>query len=92
MEWIHRISADVEIRLINADGSQAEISGNGTRCVAAYISANAEGKNSFDTDRGGHEDLRLDFAAASPSTSLKLKWAKLRYRRSSSVENSRSGR
>jgi diaminopimelate epimerase len=32
-------AADVEIRLINADGSEAEISGNGTRCVAAYISA-----------------------------------------------------
>ena len=30
-------SADVEIRLINADGSAAEISGNGTRCVAAYV-------------------------------------------------------
>ena len=30
-------SADVEIRLINADGSPAEISGNGTRCVAAYL-------------------------------------------------------
>jgi len=32
-------AADVEIRLINADGSEAEISGNGTRCVAAYICA-----------------------------------------------------
>jgi len=31
--------ADVEIRLINADGSDAEISGNGTRCVAAYVCA-----------------------------------------------------
>jgi diaminopimelate epimerase len=30
-------SADVEIRLLNADGSEAEISGNGTRSVAAYI-------------------------------------------------------
>jgi diaminopimelate epimerase len=29
--------ADVHIRLINADGSEAEISGNGTRCVAAYL-------------------------------------------------------
>ena len=29
--------ADIEIRLINADGSEAEISGNGTRCVAAYL-------------------------------------------------------
>jgi len=32
-------TADVEIRLINADGSPAEISGNGTRCVAAYVCA-----------------------------------------------------
>ncbi len=38
VEWLHpHASADVEIRLINADGSEAEISGNGTRCVAAYI-------------------------------------------------------
>jgi diaminopimelate epimerase len=38
VEWmLPHFSADVEIRLINADGSPAEISGNGTRCVAAYI-------------------------------------------------------
>lgn len=38
VEWIApHFTADVEIRLINADGSPAEISGNGTRCVAAYI-------------------------------------------------------
>jgi diaminopimelate epimerase len=38
VEWmLPHVSADVEIRLINADGSEAEISGNGTRCVAAYI-------------------------------------------------------
>jgi len=38
VEWMYPHSAaDVEIRLINADGSEAEISGNGTRCVAAYI-------------------------------------------------------
>ena len=38
VEWMSpHASADVEIRLINADGSEAEISGNGTRCVAAYI-------------------------------------------------------
>ena len=30
-------SADIEVHLINADGSEAEISGNGTRCVAAYL-------------------------------------------------------
>jgi diaminopimelate epimerase len=40
VEWMSpHFSADVEIRLINADGSEAEISGNGTRCVAAYVAA-----------------------------------------------------
>jgi len=29
--------ADVKARLINSDGSEAEVSGNGTRCVAAEI-------------------------------------------------------
>ena len=40
VEWMYPHStADLEIRLINADGSKAEISGNGTRCVAAYVCA-----------------------------------------------------
>jgi diaminopimelate epimerase len=40
VEWMRpHTTADVEIRLINADGSEAEISGNGTRCVAAYLCA-----------------------------------------------------
>jgi len=40
VEWMFpHFSADVEVRLINADGSPAEISGNGTRCVAAYVCA-----------------------------------------------------
>jgi diaminopimelate epimerase len=38
VEWmLSHASADVEIDLINADGSAAEISGNGTRCAAAYL-------------------------------------------------------
>lgn len=38
VEWMSpHFSADVEVHLINADGSLAEISGNGTRCVAAYL-------------------------------------------------------
>jgi diaminopimelate epimerase len=38
VEWMFpHFSADAEIRLINADGSAAEISGNGTRCAAAYL-------------------------------------------------------
>jgi diaminopimelate epimerase len=37
VEWVMPSSdSDVAIRLINADGSEAEISGNGTRCVAAW--------------------------------------------------------
>ena len=40
VEWmLPHFSADLEIRLINADGSSAEISGNGTRCAAAYVCA-----------------------------------------------------
>jgi diaminopimelate epimerase len=39
VEWITEedgSEADLTARLINADGSEAEISGNGTRCVAAW--------------------------------------------------------
>src|SRR5215470_14756412 len=38
VEWLFPAqNADIRARLINADGSDAEISGNGTRCVAAYL-------------------------------------------------------
>ncbi|MBA3912997.1 MAG: diaminopimelate epimerase [Acidobacteriales bacterium] len=38
VEWLLQTEdADIAARLFNADGSEAEISGNGTRCVAAYI-------------------------------------------------------
>jgi diaminopimelate epimerase len=38
VEWLFPSEqADVHARLLNADGSEAEISGNGTRCVAAYL-------------------------------------------------------
>src|SRR5580704_17877498 len=37
VEWVLPAGdADLAIRLFNADGSEAEISGNGTRCVAAW--------------------------------------------------------
>ena len=37
VEWLYPSNqADIEARLINSDGSAAELSGNGTRCVAAY--------------------------------------------------------
>jgi diaminopimelate epimerase len=38
VEWLFpAVNADIEARLWNADGTVAEISGNGTRCVAAYL-------------------------------------------------------
>ncbi len=38
VEWLFPAEdADVQARLFNADGTEAEISGNGTRCVAAYL-------------------------------------------------------
>lgn len=43
VEWLFPDpQADVQARLINADGSQAEISGNGTRCVAAELCSRTE--------------------------------------------------
>jgi diaminopimelate epimerase len=38
IEWLYPdTQADIKVCLLNADGSEAEISGNGTRCVAAEI-------------------------------------------------------
>jgi diaminopimelate epimerase len=46
VEWMSRAKdADITARLVNADGTDAEISGNGTRCVAAYV-ASQTGKQS----------------------------------------------
>ncbi len=60
VEWmLPHDSADAEVKLINADGSAAEISGNGTRCVAAYICA----------ERGG-EKIRIQTGAGLKTCSL----------------------
>src|SRR5882757_7154705 len=34
--------SDFRMRIINADGSEAEMCGNGARCMAAYIVANSK--------------------------------------------------
>ncbi len=39
-----RTDGSLFLRLFNADGSEAELSGNGTRCVAAWL-AESEGRN-----------------------------------------------
>ncbi len=52
VEWmLPHAAADAEIKLINADGSAAEISGNGTRCVAACICAQ-RGKETIQLQTG----------------------------------------
>ncbi len=46
VEWLFPDpEADVRARLFNADGSEAEISGNGTRCVAAHWMAEHHGES-----------------------------------------------
>ena len=48
-------NGDLFLRLFNADGSEAELSGNGTRCVAAWL-ASSEGK--LDVALGTHGGVR----------------------------------
>lgn len=49
VEWLFPATdADARARLFNADGSEAEISGNGTRCVAAHLAA-----------QGGNDAVRI---------------------------------
>ena len=42
IEFLDRKNGEFFLRLFNADGSEAELSGNGTRCVAAWL-AQSEG-------------------------------------------------
>lgn len=60
VEWLIASSgADIEARLINADGSDAEVSGNGTRCVAACIA-----------EHGAVERVRIQTGAGVKECSL----------------------
>jgi len=64
VEWLFPAGdADVAARLINADGSEAEISGNGTRGVAAYLCSEKPRErlaiHTFDSDE--HSDLAVEF-------------------------------
>lgn len=44
---VHMESYDASIRLFNSDGSEAELSGNGTRCAAALLARDGEGTTQF---------------------------------------------
>jgi diaminopimelate epimerase len=57
IEFLQRkASGEFFLRLFNADGSEAELSGNGTRCVAAWL-AHSEGLQ--DVALGTHGGLRI---------------------------------
>lgn len=73
VEWLSPDpAADVRARLINSDGSDAELSGNGTRCVAAWIaSERAKDIVTVRTDAGiktckltAREGVNFEFEAA----------------------------
>jgi diaminopimelate epimerase len=56
IEFLERnANGEFFLRLFNADGSEAELSGNGTRCVAAWL-ARSEGRQ--DVALGTHGGLR----------------------------------
>jgi diaminopimelate epimerase len=60
VEWLFSDpAADIHARLFNADGSEAEISGNGTRCVAAYLCAQANKKEIIVRTGAGLKTCRL---------------------------------
>ena len=73
VEWLYPTrEVDARARLFNADGSEAEISGNGTRCVAAYlVSKNRKDSISILTGAGikictliSSSDNQFEFEAA----------------------------
>src|SRR5689334_17800385 len=70
VEWLSdENGCAARIELINADGSAAELSGNGTRCVAAHLAATGNSKELLiATDAGtrrctllGREGNRFEF-------------------------------
>jgi diaminopimelate epimerase len=79
IEWIYSeptdSDAEVRIRLFNADGSKAEISGNGTRCVAAlWVSQHGGAVVRIRTDAGVKECKLI--SATHPSYTFETKIGK----------------
>jgi diaminopimelate epimerase len=60
VEWLSPdVDADIAIHLLNADGSEAEISGNGTRCVAGLLA-----------EQSGKRELKIRTGAGLKTCSL----------------------
>src|ERR1017187_2018800 len=54
-----RANAEFFLRLFNADGSEAELSGNGTRCVAAWLAQSERLENVALGTHGGVRTCRV---------------------------------
>jgi diaminopimelate epimerase len=88
VEWLFPAQdADIHARLINADGSEAEISGNGTRCVSAWLVSNS-GKDKLTvrtgagikscelvSRNGSHFEFEMDMGVPQVSGEVSIKTA-----------------
>ena len=62
--------ADVRMRTINADGSEAEMCGNGIRCAARWLDENGEGDAiAFETEGG---IVRTEIVAREPEYAVRV--------------------
>ncbi len=77
--------ADVTATLINADGSDAEISGNGTRCVAAYIASQDPGKRRIRINTGAGVKTCELAAISGNSYTFAMRMGAVREQRTSSI-------
>jgi len=66
--------ADVRMRTINADGSEAEMCGNGARCAARWLDEAGEGERiAFETDAG---IVRTEVVARTPEYLVRVAMGK----------------
>ena len=59
VEYLERRDGEFALRLFNADGSEAELSGNGTRCVAAWLAYDEGLKGVELATKGGVKACRV---------------------------------
>ena len=64
-----RMGGEFFLRLFNADGSEAELSGNGTRCVAAWL---AESEGLMEVSLGTHGGMRTCKVIAREGTAFQI--------------------
>lgn len=61
-------SGDLFLRLFNADGSEAELSGNGTRCIAAWLASTEQRRHVVLGTHGGSRVCEIESVSGSTYT------------------------